>query len=152
MQVIHQQLAAATNEFLLNGFAAQLDPRKMDLIEVIRNKILTDIARGHQTVLDGRKHAEFMRDFVKRFNERKKPRGSRVKPKATKLPFNFIKRQFENEIAQIEQKIETVEHSIAVAELALDLLEFYDFESDPPEPMYAPAGMTYLNTFGGVRC
>lgn len=56
-----------------------------------------------------------------------------------------------DQAATVDEIKAAAKHSIAVAELALDLLEFYDFESDPPEPMYAPAGMTYLNTFGGVR-
>ena len=141
MQVIHHQLATATNGYLMNGFAADRDPRRMDVFEIMRGVIATDITKGHQTVADGRRHAEFLRDFVKRFKERKKPRGLRKKPAVKVLPFDFIKRQIEDEIAQVESKIETVEHSIKVAETALDLLEFYDFEWSPPEPVYAPAGM-----------
>lgn len=152
MGVIHSQIAAATNQFLLNGFKAEHDPRKFDLLDVVRGAIMTDIAKGEQTLADGRSHMAFMRDFAKRFKARKKARGKRAKMTATALPFDFITRQVEDEIKEIERKIEGVENAIRISGIALDLLEFYDFEFTPPEPVqpvYYPGG-TFTGFVGGT--
>lgn len=130
MQVIHSALASLTNEYLTSDFDPQKDPRKMDLIFAVSAYLRDQIATGQRSLETGKRHEAFLRDFVKRFKQRRKVKGG--------PQFDFIARQFEEEIKAVLEKLEMVESDLEVAALALDMIKAYEFKMDPPEPPPPP--------------
>ena len=124
MGIIASALSAATNEYLLRGFDPKYDPRTSNLISRIAANLSSQVATGGQTVRDGKRHRDFLRDLAKRF--RRKDEG-----------FDFIGRQIADEIRTVEDKIRAVEESIDHHKLALELLRKYDFDATMATYNYA---------------
>ena len=123
MQIIISVMAEITNGYLASGFSSSRDPRNFDLIKLVEGKIMDKIDNDQETVRQGKKHAAFLRDFVKRFKLRKKGKAS----------FDFISRQINDEIAVIDAKIAEVEIMIESTKLALELLASYHYDFDKPQ-------------------
>jgi len=126
MQMIHSALASLTNEYLTSGFKRDKDPRKIDLIPAVAAYLQDQIDAGRAALKTGDQHEAFLRDFVKRFKQRRKVKAG--------PQFDFIARQFEEEIRAVMEKREMVESDLEVAALALDMIESYEFKADPPDP------------------
>jgi curved DNA-binding protein CbpA len=123
MQIIISVMAEITNGYLASGFSSSRDPRHFDLIKLVEGKIMDKIDNDQETVRQGKKHAAFLQDFVKRFKLRKKGKAS----------FDFISRQINDEIAVIDAKIAEVEIMIESTKLALELLASYHYDFDKPQ-------------------
>lgn len=121
MQIIHTEISQISNAFLMAGFDPTKDPRRMDLIKVVRTNIAKRISDAREVLRNGRFHAAFLQDFAKRFKMTRKNDSA----------FNFIVRQINDEIRSVDTQIEDVERMIADANLALTLLESYSFKFDP---------------------
>jgi curved DNA-binding protein CbpA len=134
MEAIYHEISEVTNAYLMSGFAAEKDPRRINLIAKVEASIINHIAKGEELLRGGVQHARFLRDFRSRFS-RKAPKGS------ANEAFDFIARKIDDEIVAVEAKSEQLKEMIAGARLSLELIRTYDFRFDPPaepETVYDP--------------
>ena len=122
LQIIEMQIGALINDYITKGFAPQHDPRRMNIPKVIATKVRAEIPTATDAIQMGNNVLEFYRDMLKRFT---------VKPGAAESE-DFISRQLKTQIEQTEQQIASLRVSIRVRELAIKIVEGYDFKMDSP--------------------
>jgi DnaJ-class molecular chaperone len=129
LQIIEMHMGTICNEFIQSGFLPDRDPRRIDVIKVIRHKVTSEIAEAKVGIKGGEKVIAFMRDMAKRFTQAKTATAGEPDP---------IGRGLELQIRNAEEQIAGIRANVRQRELVLTILDGYRFEMDrrgPENPM-----------------
>lgn len=127
LQIIQMHFIAVMNEYLANGCAPQFDPRKKNVITAIAAKITPELTQAKQSIPRGREAVKFWEDMKPRFALRADAKESE----------NFFAGRVDDERRECETKIAELELSVRVRELALAILDGYEFRFDlPAAPLF----------------
>jgi DnaJ domain len=121
LQIIEMHMGTICNEFIQSSFRPDLDPRRLDVIKVIRGKVVNEIAEAKIGIKGGEKVIEFMRDMAKRFIQAKTSAAGEPDP---------IGRGLELQIRNAEEQIAGIRANVRQRELVLTILDGYRFETD----------------------
>lgn len=116
--LIDAEFDPLVNDFIAKGFRPQDDPRNCDVVDIIKVRIAGRIAADQRMIEIGRKAVAFYADMSRRIRL-KKVGGE-----------NPLARRFDDLVRESEKSIEAIDRSIKVAQLALKILDDYEFEQD----------------------
>lgn len=128
LQTIEMHMGNIINEFIQSQFRPDRDPRRMDVIKVIRGKILDEITAAKDGIKGGEKVVAFMRDMAKRFT---KAKSSEDDP---------IVRGLDRQIKSAEQQLSDIRANVRQREMALKILGDYRFQADSTPPRTTSSG------------
>lgn len=114
--VIEATVAAVVNPFFMGGMNPNDDPRQLDLVGAMRDKITQQIVEGRNGITMALGSIEALRDIGRRFEG--------------KLADEFVRASFERQAAGHEKAVEDIRRSIRVREHALELLKECEFRRD----------------------
>lgn len=119
--LVDRCVGEAVSAYLSSG-NPQLDPRNIDLIDVMKTVIRAQIVHSEDEIakLDGQ--AVFFRDFTRRFTLKNKK----------KTDFDFLKRRFDDEFRKAAASREDLKQGIRVRKLAIKIIDGYEFSFDRP--------------------
>jgi hypothetical protein len=123
LQIIEMHMGTICNDFIQSGFLPERDPRRMDVIKVIRHEVTSEIAEAKVGIKGGEKVVAFMRDMAKRFTQAKMAAAGEPDP---------IGRGLELQIRNAEEQIAGIRANVRQRELVLTILDGYRFEMDRP--------------------
>lgn len=133
--LIDLEMGQIVNAYIAGGFRERDDPRNIDLLDVLRIKIAGKVAADQRMIATGQQAVRFYRDMAKRLKIRK----------GAKAAANPLSRRFDDLARQGEQTMATLRRSIESAEMALKILNDYDFEWDQAATSFSSG------TWGGYR-
>jgi curved DNA-binding protein CbpA len=119
MQIIEQKNAELINAYITQGFPKWADPRRVDLPKTIGALIRAEIPTAKDGINTGENVLAFYRDLRGRF-----------KRKVESGEVDVIARQLQLQIDQAESQIANLRLAIRVREIAIEIVEGYDFRSD----------------------
>lgn len=116
--LIDAEFGSLTDNFIAKGFRPQDDPRSCDVVDIIKVRIAGRIAADQRMIEIGRKAIAFYADMSRRM--RLKKAGGE----------NPLARRFDNLVRESEKSLAALDRSIEIAQLALKILDDYEFEQD----------------------
>lgn len=123
LQIIEMQVARLINEYITRGFPLNADPRRMNVPKVLARRIREELPQAFDGIKQGENVVAFYRDMSLRFSQ---------KPGAEDE--DFIGRLLTDQIKTAEEQMAGLRLSIRVREVALTILETYEFKMDEASP------------------
>jgi DnaJ domain len=141
LQIIEMHMGTICNDFIQSEFRPDKDPRRMDVIKVIRGNVRDEIAAAKIGIKGGEKVVTFMRDMAKRFTQAKTAAVGEPDP---------IGHRLELQIRNAEEQIAGIRASVRQRELVLTILDGYQFKADSPTEFVASGLIVKEFQFYGV--
>lgn len=101
-----------------------LDPRNLNLIDIFKTVIRAQIAHSEGEITKLDRQSKFFKDFAGRF-KMKKDKGDQ---------FDFLKRRFDDEFRRAADSRAQLVAGIEMRKMALEIIDTYEFQHDPPPP------------------
>lgn len=117
--LIAAQIAGLSDKFVQHQFNPDFDPRRQQVLEIVRSGIIRDRRSGVTSLNTGKAHLRFMKDYAKRFQRAKKAKGA-----------DLIAAIMQDRIDGIQKQIAQIEEAVRVRDLALDILDEYKFKQE----------------------
>lgn len=121
LQAIEMLLGQAINDYVMAKFAPEKDPRTADLIVRFVRQLNEAIEKDRETIKGLVNNRTFLRDLRDRFSLN--GAGDSNDP---------VRRSIENQIRARDAAIEGTERNIAAHQMAIDILDGYDFRREQP--------------------
>ena len=129
--IIERFLGPIVNEFIQSGFNPHNDARHKDVLKMVAARIRNDMAEVRNGIANGERVVAYQKDFIARLRRKKGAEGE-----------DFVRRNLELQVERAERQVAEMKGYIPHRELALKILEDYEFDRAPPPPQEQGSGVT----------